>query len=52
MRIQIVGSGSAGMHFMRAAQLLGHEPMIVMDNNQEMLDSLPERYTKLSLIHI
>ena len=44
MKIQIVGSGSAGMHFLRAAELIGAKDITVVDNNAAMLDSLQARY--------
>lgn len=44
MKIQIVGSGSAGMHFLRATQVMGNIEVTMVDNNSAMLDSLQSRY--------
>ena len=45
MKIQIIGSGSAGMHWLRAASLLKKDIQIAIgDTSEQAIETLPARY--------
>lgn len=44
MKVHVIGCGSAGMHFIRAASLVNAEQISVSDTSAEMIKTLNDRY--------